>query len=132
MPDVDIVDSTWIGARPALVAAAIADPANWGVWWPDLELAVAEPRGDKGVRWTVRRARRGCTGSMEVWLQPVLDGVVAHYFLRLDAGSGRGMRPARSRRESDRRRKQAKRVFWAIADQLDPARMQRISTPLAT
>lgn len=129
VPAIDIVDSTWISGRPAVVAAAVADPSNWRIWWPDLELAVDELRGDKGVRWTVRRTSRGCAGTMEVWLQPALDGVVAHYFLRLDPASGGPMRPGRVRRESDRQRRRAKRVFWGLADRLDPGRIARISTP---
>jgi hypothetical protein len=129
VPDIDIVDSTWICARPAVVAALIAEPSNWRRWWPDLDLAVDEWRGDKGVRWTVRHARRGAVGSMEIWLEPAHDGVVAHYFLRLDAANGRPMRPGRIRRESDRQRRRMKTVFWALGDRLDPGRVSRISTP---
>lgn len=129
MPAIDIVDSTWICGRPAAVAMAISDPSNWPLWWPDLDLAANELRGDKGVRWTVRRTDRGWAGSMEVWLQPVLDGVVAHYFLRLDPPSGTRMRPGRLARETDRHRRRAKQVFWALADRVDPGRIARISTP---
>ena len=57
---------------------------------------------------------------MEIWLEPAHDGVVAHYFLRLDAadggrvadraGAGRGPAPPA----------RMKAVFWALADELDP------------
>lgn len=129
MPDINIVDSTWLGARPNVVAAVVAEPSNWSRWWPDIELEVAEARGTKGMRWTVRRAGRNLAGSMEVWLEPVLDGVVAHFFLRLDRADGRRLRPGRVRRESNRRRRQAKLVFWTLGDCLDPGRIARISAP---
>ena len=38
-------------------------------------------RGVKGVQWAVRGA---LTGSMEIWLEPVGDGTVVHWFLRAD------------------------------------------------
>ena len=34
-----------------------------------------------GHRWTVAGA---LTGTMEIWLEPVLDGVVLHYFLHAE------------------------------------------------
>jgi hypothetical protein len=129
MPAIDIVDSTWICARPSVVAAAVAEAANWRRWWPDLDLAVDEWRGEKGVRWTVRRSASGAVGTMEVWLEQAFDGVVAHYFLRLDGPDGRPLRPARARRETDAYRRQMKRVFWALADALDPGRITRIAAP---
>jgi hypothetical protein len=44
-------------------------------------LDVVEDRADKGVRWTVGGP---FTGTMEIWLEPVLDGVVLHYFLHAE------------------------------------------------
>jgi len=129
MPAVDIVDSTWICARPSTVAAVVAEPANWRRWWPDLELTLDEWRGDKGVRWTVRRSAAGDVGSMEVWLEQAFDGVAAHYFLRLDAGDGRPMTQRRSARTAHRHRRRMKQVFWALADDLDPGRIARIASP---
>ena len=129
MPDIDIVDSTWICARPSVVAAVVAEPANWRRWWPDLDLSLDEWRGDKGVRWTVRRAPERGSGSMEVWLEPAFDGVVAHYFLRLDAAPGGRLTARRAERVADRYRRRMKQVFWALADELDPGRIARIATP---
>jgi hypothetical protein len=126
VPDIDIVDSTWICARPAAVAAVVAEPSNWRRWWPDLELAVDEWRGEKGVRWTVRRSGARANGTMEIWLEQAFDGVVAHYFLRLDGIDGRAMRPRRAARECDRYRRRMKRLFWALGDTLDPDRIARI------
>lgn len=130
MPDVDVVDSTWICANPAVVAATVAEPANWRRWWPDLDLAVEEWRGEKGVRWTVRPGSSGTeAGTMEVWLEPAFDGVVVHYFLRLDSVDGRPMRRRRRERITRAHRLRAKQVFWGLGDQLDPGRLARVAAP---
>jgi hypothetical protein len=81
MPAVDVVDETFLVVPPAALAAVFADRANWSRFWPDLRLSVYVDRGDAGIRWTVRGA---LTGTMEVWLEPVLDGTLLHYFLRAD------------------------------------------------
>ena len=129
MPQVDIVDDTWFGVPPRVLAPYVADPANWRRWWPDLSLQVIEWRGPKGVRWTVPAAAGGkLKGSMEVWLQDVDDGTIAHFFLRLDS-VGRPL----SRRERVRYergyRTTTKSVFWALADRLDPGRIARLAGP---
>jgi Polyketide cyclase / dehydrase and lipid transport len=129
MPAIDVVDSTWINAPPAVVAAIVADPANWPRWWPDLDLVADEWRGNTGMRWTVRPTSAGESGSMEVWLEPAFDGVVLHYFLRLDAAAGREMRRGRRARRAHFHRRRAKLVFWALADNLDPGRAARIAAP---
>lgn len=130
MPDIDVLDSTWICARPAEVATIVAEPSNWRRWWPRLDLAVDEWRGDKGVRWLVRPSERGTlAGSMEVWLEQAFDGVVVHFFLRLDATGGRPVRRRRARRIEDRYRTEVKALFWSIGDQLDPGRLARVSRP---
>ena len=129
MPAIDVVDSTWIRASVGVVAAIVAESANWRRWWPDLDLAAEELRGDKGVRWTVRATGSGESGSMEIWLEPALDGVVVHYFLRLDAADGQPMKRRRQARLTHFHRRRAKAAFWALADQLDPGRPGRIATP---
>lgn len=127
VPVVDVVDSTWVAAAPASVATLVADPANWRRWWPGLDLRVDEWRALKGVRWTVRAVsgHADLAGSAEVWLEPMAEGVVAHFFLRLDPTSGRAI----SRRVVDKitcaYRRQTKTAFWALADRLDPGRMDR-------
>ena len=126
MPQVDVVDETWIAADPRRVADRVADPANWRRWWPDLDLAVDELRGAEGVRWLLakhaikapRVVPRTATGSMEVWLQPDRDGVRVHYFLRLDPVAG-SLPPRRAQRLVLRHRRRAKRVFWALKDELE-------------
>lgn len=116
MPQVDVADETWIAASPRRVAARVADPENWPRWWPALDLALDELRGPKGVRWFVRGPGGG---SMEVWLEPDLDGVRVHYFLRLDPSGGRRVSPRRARRTVLAYRRRAKRVFWALKDEVE-------------
>lgn len=131
MPVIDVVDSSWVPARPAKVAAAVADPRNWRRWWPELDLVAAELRGMKGVRWTVRRVSgrgAGLVGSAEVWLEPVREGVVAHFFLRLDPANGRAPSARQVARITDHYRRRAKQAFWQLADELDPGRLTRLTS----
>lgn len=81
MNSIQIADETFVAADPVEVGRAVGDPASWRRWWPDLLLTVVEDREDKGHRWTVAGA---LTGTMEIWLEPVLDGVVLHYFLHAE------------------------------------------------
>jgi hypothetical protein len=116
MPQIDVVDETWIAAPPRRVAARLADPRCWRRWWPAFELTVDELRGAEGVRWFVRGP---ATGSMEVWLEPDLNGVRVHYFLRLDAPAGRRLSQRRAQRTVLAHRRRAKRVFWALKDEVE-------------
>lgn len=128
MPAIDVVDSTWFAARPARVAMIVAEPANWRRWWPDLALEVDESRGVKGMRWlvpSVTGIASGLAGSAEVWLEPVFEGAVAHFFLRLDPAAGRVVPRRRRERITDHYRRLTKQAFWALADELDPGRMAR-------
>jgi hypothetical protein len=81
MHSIQVADQTYVAADSALVGAAVADQSSWRRWWPDLRLQVAEDRAEKGIRWTVTGA---VTGTMEIWLEPSLDGVVLHYFLHAE------------------------------------------------
>lgn len=117
MPALDLIDETFVAAPPARVAAVVRDPARWRAWWPDLRLGVFQDRGDAGVRWNVRGA---LSGSMEVWLEPYADGVILHHYVRCDPASA--SRPGALARERRRRQKHAKRVFWAVKDELESGR----------
>jgi hypothetical protein len=108
----DLIEETFVVADPAAVAAVVRDPDRWTRWWPDLRLGVFQDRGDAGVRWNVRGA---LTGSMEVWLEPYGDGVLVHHYVRCDATDGRTI----TARERKRRQRHAKRVFWALKDELE-------------
>jgi hypothetical protein len=130
-PLIDIVDGTWFAARPGAVAALVAEPANWRRWWPDLALEVDEWRNEKGVRWVVASVTgvgAGLAGSAEVWLEPMFEGVVAHFFLRLDPVGGAPPSARRRRRIADHYRRRTKQAFWALADGLDPGRAARQTT----
>ena len=81
MNSIQVADETFVCADPADVGRAVADPASWRRWWPDLRLAVVEDRGPAGQRWTVTGA---LTGTMEIWLEPSFDGVILHYFLHAE------------------------------------------------
>lgn len=122
MPTINLSDETFIVASPAAVAAIVAEPARWTLWWPRLALEVYDDRGVKGVRWTVTGE---LIGSAELWVEPHLDGVVLHFFLRVDfPGSGS---------DSPRMRRQAQKVStsyalawkrnaWALKDELEASR----------
>ena len=129
VPQVDVVDSTWIGAAPAVIGAVLAQPANWSRWWPDLTVRVTEQRGPKGVRWNVPTGRGGRVhGSMEIWLQPADDGTVVHYFLRLD-GTADPITPRGALRIEHEYRTRTKRAIWAVGDRVDPGRLARVAGP---
>jgi hypothetical protein len=81
MNSIQVADETFVCADPADVGRAVADPASWRRWWPDLRLTVVEDRGPAGHRWTVTGA---LTGTMEIWLEPSFDGVILHYFLHAE------------------------------------------------
>lgn len=117
MPAVDVIDETFLAVPPKVVAAAFADPGAWRRFWPDLELDVYADRGDEGLRWTVRG---GLVGTMEVWLEPVLDGTVLHYFLRADPPAR--LSAARLRRETGRRQRAAKVVALDLKFVLEDGR----------
>lgn len=113
------MDETFIVVPPSTVAAAFADPAAWRRYWPDLSLQVYTDRGDEGLRWTVTGA---LVGTMEVWLEPVLDGTVLHYFLRATPAGPRGLSPRGLRREFDHRARAAKELALGLKDVLEDGR----------
>ncbi|HEY1569737.1 MAG TPA: polyketide cyclase / dehydrase and lipid transport [Pseudonocardiaceae bacterium] len=117
VPAVDVIDETFLVAPPKVVAALFAQPATWRRYWPDLTLAVYADRGDQGLRWTVRGA---LVGTMEVWLEPVLDGTVLHYFLRADPP--RPATPRQTLRERRRRQLAAKQVALTLKAVLEDGR----------
>ncbi|HVW39740.1 MAG TPA: polyketide cyclase / dehydrase and lipid transport [Amycolatopsis sp.] len=118
VPAIDIVDETFLAVPPGTVAAAFADPAAWRRYWPDLELAVYTDRGDEGLRWTVRGA---LVGTMEVWLEPVLDGTLLHYFLRARLTAPAKV-PRDLLREHDRRARAAKTIALGLKAILEDGR----------
>jgi hypothetical protein len=117
VPAVDVIDETFLAVPPGSVAAAFADPRAWRRFWPDLRLELYADRGVEGARWTVRGA---LVGTMEVWLEPVLDGTVLHYFLRADFPPGVAGRPLK---EISRRQRAAKAVALDLKFTLEDGRL---------
>jgi hypothetical protein len=113
VPGVEIADDTFIVAAPADVAMVVADPRRWRRWWPDLDLAVSRDRGPAGIVWSVHGPLEG---EMEIWLEPVADGVVLHYLVRADTADPR---PARLRQ---RRTRDWKRHAHLLKDELEAGR----------
>ena len=112
----DLVDETFVVADPDAVAALVHDPARWVLWWPDLQLTVFMDRGTAGIRWSVTGA---LTGSTELWLEPVLDGVVVHYYLRAEeTGRPPSADAAREHRAGDRLRDRRARAWKRAANDL--------------
>ena len=129
MASVDLVDETFIAAPPEALAPIIADPQRWQDWWPDLQLQVFMDRGLAGQRWSTTGA---LVGSCEIWLEPVLDGTLVHYYLRaVPCGSSphepaplpddaSGWRAASKIREQ--RARQWKQHIWSLKDELEGGR----------
>ena len=115
MSSIDVLDETFIVAPPRTLAAVFADPRRCREFWPDLQLNVYADRGDEGLRWTVRGA---LVGTMEVWLEPVLDGTVLHYYLRADPTGARITRRA-AVAEAARRQLAAKQLAFALKDEFE-------------
>ncbi len=118
---IQVADQTFVAADPAAVGRAVADRAGWRRWFADLLLDVVEDRADKGVRWTVAGP---LTGTMEIWLEPVLDGVVLHYFLHAEpagatAADLAGMDTAAM---THRRRVAGKRMAFEVKNRLEASR----------
>ena len=119
MPSVDVIDETFLAVPPARIAAAFADPGAWRRFWPDLVLEVYKDRGEEGMRWTVRGT---LVGTMEVWLEPTLDGTLLHYFLRADPAEGVAARPRDLVKETLRRQRAAKRIAFELKEILEDGR----------
>ena len=122
MPLVDLIDETFIVCRPEAIAEVVHDQTRWSHWWPDLTLTVFMDRGDKGVRWS---AVGDPVGSVEIWLEPMGDGVLVHHYVRLDP-VGADPHDARTVRRGVRDRARRARAWkvhvWALKDELEGAR----------
>lgn len=126
MNSVQIADETFVAADPADVGDMVADPANWRRWWPDLRLTVVQDRGPVGQRWTVTGA---LTGSMEVWLEPSLDGVILHYFLHAEPAGVAAWQLAKMNlpKLNHERRVAGKRMAFELKDVLEAGRPVGVS-----
>lgn len=122
MNSVQIADETFVCADPADIGRAVADPAGWRRWWPDLRLTVVEDRGPAGHRWTVAGA---LTGTMEVWLETMMDGAILHYFLHAEPiGSKAGLDLAKLNHS---RRVAGKKMAFEVKTRLEAQRPVGVS-----
>lgn len=121
MHSIQVADQTFVAADPVDVGKAVSDVASWRRWWPDLRLAVVEDRGDKGIRWTVTGA---LTGTMEVWLEPMLDGAILNYFLHAEPAGVAAWQLARMdlAKAAHRRRVAGKRMAFEVKAALERSR----------
>lgn len=121
MHSIQIADQTFVAADPAAVGRAVGDRAGWRRWFGDLSLTVVEDRAEKGVRWTVAGP---LAGTMEVWLEPMLDGVVLHYFLHAEPVGADPARVARSTvaAMNHRRRVAGKRMAFEVKKTVEAGR----------
>jgi len=128
MYSIQIADETFVAADPVEVGRAVADPASWSRWWPDLRLVVVEDRGEAGQRWTVTGA---LTGTMEVWLEKVLDGVVLHYFVHAEPSGAAAHELAKMKlpKMNHRRRVAGKDMAFEIKRRLEASRPVGVSRP---
>jgi hypothetical protein len=123
VPSVDVVDETFVAVPPEVLVLEFATPVRWRTLWPDLDLRVITDRGPAGLRWTVAGA---LVGSMEVWLEPVLDGTLLHYFLRADPpgpdGAPTPASPRKGAAEARRRQRAAKAIAFGCKARLEAGR----------
>jgi hypothetical protein len=121
MHSIQVADQTFVAAAPEAVGNAVSNAANWRRWWPDLLLEVVEDRADKGIRWTITGA---LTGTMEVWLEPMLDGVVLNYFLHAEPAGAAAWQVARMNlaKMTHHRRVAGKRMAFEVKAALEASR----------
>ena len=81
MNSIQIADETFVAADPVEVGRAVADPANWRRWWPDLRLTVG--RGPRRAGPPLDGDRRADRDHGDL-AGTALDGVVLHYFLHAE------------------------------------------------
>jgi hypothetical protein len=126
MNSIQVADETFVCADPADVGSAVADPASWRRWWPDLRLSVIEDRGPAGQRWTITGA---LTGTMEVWLEGSSDGVILHYFLHAEPSGVAAWELAKMNlaKANHQRRVAGKKMAFEVKQRLEESRNVGVS-----
>jgi len=124
MPQIDVIDETFVVAPPAVVAEELRSPALWRRLFPDLDCAAYLDRGDEGVRLTVTGA---LVGTNEFWVEPWGDGAIVHYYLRADPA--RPLKPRRLLAVSERHRVRLKAGLNELKDRLEAGRAPGMGLP---
>jgi hypothetical protein len=121
MNSIQVADETFVAMDGATVGATVSREARWRRWWPDLRLQVVEQRGAAGIRWTVTGA---LTGTMEIWLEPMLDGVILHYFLHAEPSGAAAWQLAKMDlvKMTHSRRVAGKRMAFEVKTELERSR----------
>lgn len=120
----NIADDTFIVCDAAVLGRCIVEPARTALWWPGLTHVVTRNRGRQGVQWHVtgQWSGRMWTGTMEIWLEAVLDGVVLHHYVRLDP-VGEGLTEKRLRELTTTYAMEWKQRVFALKDELEAGRV---------
>jgi ribosome-associated toxin RatA of RatAB toxin-antitoxin module len=117
MPTLDISCDDLVVADPAYVADRLGADTLWREWWPELTLTPSERRGREGVRWAVTGA---AIGTAEWWLEQVRDGVVIHWYLRVDPT--RPASPRRLRKLQEQYVARYRNQIWRFKDEVESGR----------
>ena len=110
---VDLVDESFVRARPTVLRAVLEDPRLDALVWPGHEVSVTRDRGHKGRHYAV--AGR-ITGVAEVWLEPFDDGTIVHHYVR---GTTRALTARSARAAVAAHRRRFKIVLNAVKDALE-------------
>ncbi|QNE22101.1 SRPBCC family protein [Kribbella qitaiheensis] len=122
MPSLDISCDDLVVADPAYVAQRLSSDTLWREWWPEFTLTPSERRGQEGVRWAVTGA---AIGTAEWWLEQVRDGVVVHWYLRVDPAGRGGAR--RLRKLKERYVARYRNQIWRFKDEVESGRAAGMS-----
>ncbi len=118
MPQIDVVEETYVSAAPAAVRHRFRQPDVPAALWPDLAVTVTADRGPEGRHYAVAGA---LAGTAELWLEEFGDGVLVHAYLRADP-PGAAWPAGRAARVRRRWQRGMKAVMWRLKDELEAGR----------
>ncbi len=119
MPQIDVIEETFVAAEPVAVRRRLRRPDVPVALWPDLAATVTVERGPQGRHFAVTGP---LAGTAELWLEEFGDGVLVHAYLRADPTDGVAWSARRVRRSLRQRQRQMKAVMWRLKDDLEAGR----------
>ena len=121
MNSIQIADETFVAADPAAVGRAVADPASWRRWWPDLLSGRSSRTGPQGPSLDRQRPADRHHGDLA---GAVLDGVILHYFLHAEPAGVAAWQLAKMNlaKLTHQRRVAGKRMAFEVKRTLEAAR----------